>query len=833
MEGLSPIIELVAGMIGILVISAMVLAFSKRFRMPFSVALVLVGIAINLLGKFAPDNLQAVLSYKISPDFIFYVCLPTLLFESAFAIDPRQLRRNLVPILTLAIPGLLLSTVLIAAIVSVLTPISFLHGLLLGAILSATDPIAVVALFRQLGAPKRLTVLVEGESLFNDATSIVTSKLILGIILAGVFTSQHFYHGVSEFFIEFFGGIAVGWIIAIGIGFVLGKVKSDPEIEISLTTILAYGTFLIAQNYAHVSGVMATVTAGLTLSGWGRAKISPSVHQYLEHFWEFLAYFANALIFLLVGLSINLGEVWGALDILVVVAIAMLISRAAITYGLMPIVGKLPGGLNIDLRYQTAIFWGGLRGAIALGIVLSLPPFGNNNLFIVLVTGSVLFTLLVQGLTMEKVVNLLGLDTPPLSDRIAKEEGQLSATKQALTSIPELQQGGFFSARIAADIQKECEDQLNIIQQRIEQLRADELNETEETRLLYLRALATEKTSYYQMFAKGHLTEMAYRDLVDGLATQLDQLRFTPNPGAIRPAFIQRSDWWRTLLIRTLERLPGMRDTIGNLRSKRISQEYEESWGQHQGYAAAIEYLNDMIYSESQDVKFATEVRDRFMNWQEELQFRIDAITEQFPEFVTAMQNRLANRMVLQAEYDAITKQAASGTLPADVAKVIQDELSNRIHQLRESSRTKIILDPTELLKKVPFCAAIPEEDYPEVIKLLQERLAPAGKAIITEGEKGTSLFLIMRGVVRVCRNFGGFEKDINTFFAGDFFGEMALLHSEPRTATCRAVTPCSLYELTRADFEKIKAKYPEVQAAVEKADRERRQTQQQSSDTS
>ncbi|MCB1828505.1 MAG: cation:proton antiporter, partial [Coxiellaceae bacterium] len=359
----------------------------------------------------------------------------------AFSLNPRQLRRNLSPILALAIPGLLLSTGLIGLIVYWLTPIDLAAALLLGAILSATDPIAVIALFKTLGAPKRLTVLVEGESLFNDATSIVTAKLLFTVVIAGVLTTHDITHGVIDFFFEFFGGVLVGWIIALAIGFILGLVESDPEIEISLTTILAYATFLVAQNMFHVSGVMATVAAGLTLSGWGRAKISPSVHSYMEYFWQFLAYIANALIFLLVGLSVNMQSVFDSLGILFVVIIAMFVSRAVITYGLIPILGRFPGAIPISKEYQTAIFWGGLRGAIALAIVLSLQDFPYKELFTALVTGAVLFTLLVNGLTMERLMKWLRLDIPPLSDRLAREEGQLSATKHALAGIPELQQG--------------------------------------------------------------------------------------------------------------------------------------------------------------------------------------------------------------------------------------------------------------------------------------------------------------------------------------------------------------------------------------------------------
>lgn len=815
------IVELVSALIAILLVAAVVLAVCKKIRIPFTVALVVVGMIIAHAGNYVPTEFAHYFTYKISPDLIFYVCLPTLLFESALSINPRQLRRNLTPILALAIPGLLISTTLIGLIVSSLTHISLASSLLLGAILSATDPIAVIALFKQLGAPKRLTVLIEGESLFNDATSIVTAKLLFTVVIAGMVTSHDISHGVLDFFIEFFGGIVVGWAIALIVGFVLGLVESDPEIEISLTTILAYATFIIGQDVFHVSGVMATVAAGLTLGGWGRAKISPSVHEYLHHFWEFLAYIANALIFLLVGLSVDLWAMWSALGILGVVLIAMFVSRAVITFGLIPALSKIPGSVAVSRGYQIAIYWGGLRGAIALAIVLSLPEFEYKQLFVALVMGAVLFTLIVNGLTMEKLVSWLGLDVPPLADRLAKAEGQLSAANHALERIPELQRGGLFSARIAGTLQQNWQKRLKLTEQRIEALRAEELNDVEEEKLLYLRALAAEKNLYYQMFAKGHLSERAYRNLNELIVVQTDVLRYSDSTDALQkiPPKVQR----KRRIIKLLEKIPLLDRIAENMRAVQVARNYEEYWGQYQGYLATLTYLDKVIKEQPGKSIIAKKVRDYFQAHKEKTGEQLDLITEQFPEFVTAMQERLANRLVLQAEHDALEEQAKTGTLPREVAHSMQKAIVAKLYKLREKPSTKIELDPNELLRKIPFFKDIPSEEFAEIQKLLHPKMTSSGEDIITEGETGDSLFLIMRGVVRVSKIIEGKERDLATLFAGDFFGEVALLHSEPRNATCRAVTPCSLFELKRSDFQVVASKYPVIQAAIEKADAERR----------
>jgi len=820
---ISPLVELVIAMLGLLLVSAVVLAICKRYQVPFTVALVLVGMGFSHLGTLVPPALAHYFQYTISPDLILYVCLPTLIFESAYHIDFKQLQRNLLPTLTLAIPGLLISTALIGLIVFLLTPLNFLTALLLGAILSATDPVAVTSLFKKLGAPQRLTLLVEGESLFNDATSIVTAKLLFAILIAGTFTYHQAWHSGFDFLLEFFGGVGVGLAFAVVIGHILGKVESDPHIEISLTVILAYASFVIAQKVFHVSGIMATVAAGLMLSRWGEAKISPSVSHYLKSFWDFMAYIVNALIFLLVGLSVHVGSLADVAIPLTVVVIAMLLSRAVVIYGLIPLVGKLPGSEPINLRYQTVMYWGGLRGAIALAIILSLGHFEHQNLMIILVTGAVLFTLLVQGLSMEKLVSLLGLNKPTLTDRFAEAEGQLSAMQMATDRIPDLQEGGFFSARIAQELKQKCASERRNYSSHINELTRKELDEKEEERMLFVQCLAAEKALYYDMYTKGHLSERAYRTLVDSVSSLMDKLRYG---GTINlQSKLVDSTTLGGRAINIFKKWPFLRHIAARINAARVTKDYENYWGMYQGSNAALQHLDDVEKTQIAHESLIKIVSTFYQNLQKTLQKRIDSIAEQFPEFVTAMQQRLAERLILHTRRDSIRKQAQAGTIPASVAETSIKEIENRIFKLKERPGKKIEIDPNELLRKVPFFKNIPVEDFKQVTILLRSHIIPTGEVIIKQGATDDSLYLITRGVVRVSRKEEeGEEKDLASLVAGDFFGEAALLHREPRNATCRSVTPCALYELKRQDFDKVKAAYPAIQTAIELADVERQE---------
>ena len=826
MHAESFVVEIVGGVAALLVVAAITYAVSKRLRLPFTVVLVVVGIALGQMESIYLPLASVGEALALSPHVILFVFLPTLVFESAYNLDARQLQRNLLPVLTLAVPGLILSTAIIGGLLMVATPLGPAESLMLGSILSATDPVAVIAIFKQLGAPKRLTTLVEGESLMNDATAIVVSRIFIGIVVGGVhFTPEGAFTHAGQFLLVFVGGGVVGWIMGLLVGWAIGRVHEDIYIEITLTTVLAYLSFIIAEELFHVSGVMATVMAGLTLGGWGQAKISASVRSYLEHFWEYMAFVANALIFLLVGLAVNLGALVEAWEILVWVIVAMLISRAAVIYGLVPIVGRIPGTEAVSGSYKTVMYWGGLRGAIALAIAMSLGPSGvaNADTHVALVMGAVLFTLLVQGLTIEKLVHKLGLDQPPLADRVGRAEGLLSAKRRALARMPELQSGGLFSARIADALMEQLDEEIKGVRGELQELRSVELDANQERWLLYARCFAAEKIIYYEQFSRGHLSETSYRDLCHSVDIQSEAVRHD----TVMPAHTLHDvgGTQLTTLLKSMANdllaavLPSLSEKI---RRKHITHDYEQAWGRFQGSQRILDELEELALAESTPAEMVGEVRAQYARWQETAKTRIDATTEQFPEFVALMQERLAGRLVLNAESEIVESEAKAGAIPEGVAEEMIEEIHLEIRDLTSADESQLKVEPEELLRTVPFFAGTTGEVFDQVAARLKSRTVPSGEIIIRQGAKGESLYLIARGVVRVSRETATAHQDLATLMAGDFFGEMALLHHAPRTANCRAVTPCAIYELRRADFDEVVEVCPELKVALEVADRER-----------
>lgn len=650
---------------------------------------------------------------------------------------------------------------------------------------------------------------------------LVAAHILFGVAFAGYISSETIISGVGHFFIVFSGGASVGILIALVTGFIMGKVNGNPLIELSLIIILAYISFFVAEHYFHVSGVMATAAAGITMGGWGRSKISPSVRKLLEEMWEYLAYLANSFIFLLLGLQINIPALVKSLHILMWVIPVILLARGIIVYGLIPVVNRLPNSYHIDLRYQTVMYWGSMRGGIAIAMLLSLGAFKYTETFVAVITGAVLFTLLVQGLSIKQLVRKLGLDQPTLADRLARLEGILSAKKLALDRIPELQTGGLFSHNIAENLRSKCKTSMEETHSQLEALRQEKLVKQKETQLVFFRSFAEEKTLYYEMFSKGHLSESAYRNLSYSIEMQIDAMRYQNGlpEYTLHPKEEKRKErFLNWLLIRVL-RLPSLSE---KLHATRTAREYEQVWGRYQSSTGVLNSLDVIMKQNPARADVVKEISNIYQRWNVVARERIDVIAEQFPEFVNSMQQRLAERMLIHAEREAIEEKERSGTISHGVAESILEKLAKEVRQLRGRETGKLRVDASELLHKVLFFRDIPEEDFTKIVEKLRPRTIPAGKTIIRQGDTGDSLYLIARGVVRISYVDNGVERDLATMIAGDFFGEIALLQQCTRTATCRAVTPCALYELTRRDFEVVSSTCPTIYDTLHKTGRKR-----------
>jgi CPA1 family monovalent cation:H+ antiporter len=486
--------------IELLLVVTVVALVVRRFNIPYTVALVVVGLLLTLQS---PANIN------LTPELILALFVPPLVFEAAFHINFQDLRRNITSILVLAVPGVILTTLIVGGVVALGTGLGLASALVFGALIAATDPVSVVAIFRTLGVPKRLSVLIEGESLFNDGTAIVVYNLALIAVLTGKF---NLLTSLGDFLIVSGGGVAIGLVLGWLISLLIARVD-DYLVETTLTTLLAFGSYLLAEHL-HFSGVLAVVAAGLICGNLGPRGMSPTTRIVLFNFWEYVAFLANSLIFLLLGLQVNIPALLASWSFILWAILAILAARALVVYGLGWIVNKFVD--PIPKSWLHVMNWGGLRGAIALALVLSLPPnFANRDQFRLMAFGVVLFTLLVQSTTMRPLIRRLGIIIrDPSQVEYEKHHARLTAMRAALNHLEHRHKEGLLSTHAWETLRPEYEKQVLTFGDEVRQtLKAAPDLEAQELDTARREALRAQRSALLGLFRDGIISQEVFSEL--------------------------------------------------------------------------------------------------------------------------------------------------------------------------------------------------------------------------------------------------------------------------------------------------------------------------------
>lgn len=816
----SAIPQIVLAVSALLALGTVLSLVARRLRLPLSFVLVMVGLGLGV----AASNVEALAplrSLSLSPELLVYLFLPTLLFDAAFTIDTRSLRQNIVPVLGLAIPAVAISFLLTGLGIHWLVGVPVAAAFLFAALISAADSTAALDIFNETAAPKRLTILAQGENLFNDAIAVV----IFGIVVAhagiggSLFSAEAttFGQSVARFFASFFGGLTVGWAIALAAGKVIELVEDD-LIEILLTTAAVYLSFIAGETLLASSGIMAVTGTGLTLGGWGRTKYTPTSLDYLNRFWTYLAFVAHALTFLLVGLML---DVTGLAGYLIPIAIAVplaIVARAISIYAIFPLLNRLPWVERADFPHQTAMAWGGLRGAMCIMLALAIPEtYAYREIILNMTVGVVLFSLLVQGLTLRPLVHALGLHQPTIPERYLLEESLLAAKHRARSMMNDLLRGGVFSERVVMSLESAYAQQEQVIQSQIRAVREQgSIDSWDEFRLLKREHLLFEKRVYRELFEGGQLSEKVYKELEQSIGMQLDHLRRAEG----LPVWTMYSPWgWRleAQFFRVLDVVAPDSTWVQRYRLRRIAERYEAQWGRLVASKRVLEEIPRIEKHYPKSPEAMEELRGLYSRWHETARSRLDAVAQQFPEYVQKVQELMVMRLCLQAEEETISELERLEVLPEREARAVREQLRDQLRRLRDRPISELEPRADELLAKVPFFQGLPAEEFARIVPLLRQRTYLANEMIVRQGALDTSMFLIGRGVVRVILSSDkAGEVPIATLLAGDFFGEMAALTANPRTASVKAVTDCSVYVMRAEDLQAVAVVCPVLHESLE-----------------
>lgn len=507
-------------------VATLVALVTRWLRIPYTVALVVAGLVLG--------NVEAIAAPDLTKELLFAVFLPGLVFEAAFHLELERFWGDRIAIHGLAVPGLVAAIFLTAGI---LVPVvgglgfehdfDFVHGLLFAALIAATDPIAVVALFKSLGVPKRLNVLVEGESLVNDGAGVVLFTLVLAVANGAELN-------LGSAVLEFLRVAGLGAVVGALIGYAASKLihsVDDPMIEITLTTIAAYGSFAVAEHF-HWSGVIATVAAGMLCGNYAaRTGMSATTRIATETFWEYLAFALNSFVFLLIGFEVHVDDLLVHWQAIVVAWLAVTIGRAFVTFGVTALLR--PTRARLPWSWAGVMAWGGLRGGLSMVLVLALPrDFPHRDFLVTLTFGVVIMSILLQGLTMGPLLRRLGLVGKSTSVAKHEEErARVRAANAALAALDQLDGAEGLREEDVAGLRGEYEARRGAAMQAIDALHVEaEALRAESMIATRRKLLLAEKHALVESLRRGELGSEAYEHLTAELDARLLDLGGDAHP---------------------------------------------------------------------------------------------------------------------------------------------------------------------------------------------------------------------------------------------------------------------------------------------------------------
>ncbi|MCP4878519.1 MAG: cyclic nucleotide-binding domain-containing protein [Gammaproteobacteria bacterium] len=813
-----PASEIVYVLVVLLGIAMLITGTCRNLPVPFTVILVLVGM---LLGQMSHQLhfMEPLQGFNLSPEIMLFVFLPALIFESGFALDARQMIKDLPPILILAIPAMLMSTFVVGLGIWWALDVKLIVALVFGALISATDPVAVVALFKELGAPNRLNVLVEGESLLNDATAIVAFTILLGIAVEGGGIG---WSDIDNVFLDFLRVFIGGALFGVLLGFVvcelLYRMGSGISVILTSSIIIAYASFVIAEHSFHVSGVMAVVGSAVALRRFGVTRFRQDTTHSISEVWEVIALCCNSLLFLLVGLSVSTGSLFNQLGPIFIAIALVLSARALSIYSLVPLAVKWFKLPHISLGERHIMWWGGLKGGLAIAVVLSIPADLPERQFLFEVTlGIVLFTLLISAPTIRPLMHFLGL-----SEFSRGEELEYRNSLHFAEETSQKYLSGLASSKIIP------RGTVAPLQEQIRQTYSSGVDESDmqahedDEYFAEFRAYRVERESMKSLYETGVISQYIYLDMNNSLHAVQESLRL----GEGRVAQQDLSE--ELTLFQRLEIL-----LLGKIREKNwlagwLSR-YQEQRTVHrlQRDLAHILVSDDVISMLNRQEDLLEEARDKIISVHEErkkyYRKQLKQIRKYYPTFYLQYLERLTTRSMINSGWNRIKTQFAHGDLSAKGFNLIKSRVEAVMREVDESPLifSKTVGTISEYLEDIEMFNELTDKDYDFLEANATIVTFLAGDTIMGRFETGEDFYLLVDGKATVwIKDAFSREQFMAELLKGDFMGESALLakqkhHRHIRSATVKAETPCTLIRVSPDTMTRILWKYPKILMAI------------------
>ena len=789
-------------------------------RLPYAVIIACLGILVGAAATFflrtdLTDALNpvavAILALPISSDVFLYVFLPTLVFQVTLGLNLRRMADDWVPILVLAVVAVFVATFVVGYALAMVSTLSLAAALLVGAIVSTTDPSAVVSIFRSISAPRRLARIIEGESLLNDAAAIALAALFLEFVMAGV-PDPSVQSALARFPILLFGGVIVGWIAARIAIWVMTLFARFELAVISVSIALPYLAYIIAEQSVGASGVIAVVIAAMTLQLVGPRRLPPATWINLREVWDLLAHWAGALIFILAALLIprmleNIS--FKDFGLILVVIVAAIAARAIILYGLLPLLAALRLSPVVQGPYRVAILWGGLRGAVTLSLALAvtespLVPDDIKRQVAILATGFTLFTLLVQGTTLRSVIGWLGLDKlSPLDNALYNQviAVALQTVREDLSSVTESYDLNKENIRAEAKLFGERLDgAVKAADNSIDVLDKDRI-------ALGLIALASaERDSILARFRDRTISSALSEQLLSDADALIEGARFAGRSGyknaSIRSLRFSR---WLRLAVFLHNRL---------YFSMPLAQITATRFGLLLAQRLILRDLHGFIDGRIRRIhgRRVAELLHTMLDRRiERVEQALEGLRLQYPGYAEEMERRFIRRTALRLEEREYDTLLDDGLIGEEVHSVLAIDVRQRRDLAEAAPRLDLTLQKAELVRRFPLFSEMDDTVLSRLSRSLKTRYVNAGDRIIRRDSTERHVYFVATGAVEL-------ESAGQTWRMGrgDMFGQMNLLMRRPQRIEVRAIAPSTLLVLDEARFLRLLKRSKAVQKAVE-----------------
>jgi monovalent cation:H+ antiporter, CPA1 family len=817
----------VISLVGIVAALFIVISLSEPLaawsRLPYTVVLAILGTLIGVVGAYlartgpgAPDlaadlgPMVDAFEFSIKANVFLYVLLPTLVFQVALGLNLRRMREDWVPILVMAVLAVIVATFAIGLALQPFTTLPLVACLLVGSIVATTDPSAVVSIFRSIAAPQRLSRLVEGESLLNDAAAIALFGFFLTFVMQGV-PNPTLREGLVGFPIQILGGVAAGWFLGRLCLSVLGWLGRYPLAQVSLSVALPYSAYLFADQVLGVSGVIAVVMAGMTLNYLGPGRMSPNNWTNLREVWDVLAHWSGALIFLLAAFLVpRLLTDLQPYDLLLiaVVVVAATVARLFILSVVLPLLTALRLSPRVDQPYRVAILWGGLRGAVTLALALAvsenvLVPAAVKREVGILATGFTLFTLLVQGTTLRWVISLLGLDKLAPLDRALSNQVIAVALQTVREEVAETARNHELTHDIVRSEAKRFAARLDSAMQKAEA--ADDIADKDRITLGLVALAGRERDMILEAFRE----QLISTRLAEQMLSDADRLIERTRAGGRdeyrasgRLSLAEGREYRFATILHNRLRLSGM---LANLTADRFEILLN--------LRLILRDLHSYIDTKIRRIhgrRVADLLHELLRRREAGIETALDGLRLQYPGYAEEIERRFLRRTSLRLEEREYDVLLADGLIGNELHTTLKQELSVKRRAAESRPPLDLAVQKEELVRQFPLFSEMDDESRKQLASALRTRYVRPGDILLRKGDLPREVSFIASGAVDIETAGQRFRLG-----RGEMFGQLSLLSRQTRRTQATAISHTTLLVLDEARFRKLLKRNQDVRSAV------------------